>query len=123
VPEPAQPLPAQPLPVQPPPAPAPPPALEPPVVPEPAAAPEPSAEWVLVERARVALLRGDPREALVTLMGHERQFPQGALAEEREVLTIEAMLALGRRKEALVRARAFRERYPNSVHQERLSEL
>jgi RNA polymerase sigma-70 factor, ECF subfamily len=50
-------------------------------------------ERLLLERARAALQRGLNDEALVSLMSHERQFPTGSLAEERDVLIIEAYVA------------------------------
>ncbi|HEY1547005.1 MAG TPA: RNA polymerase sigma factor [Kofleriaceae bacterium] len=49
-----------------------------------------AAERLLIERARAALQRRLDDEALVSLMSHERQFPTGSLAEDRDVLIIEA---------------------------------
>ena len=45
----------------------------------------------------------DPAGALAILARHEAQFPQSPLASERSVLEVEALLALGRNDEALLR--------------------
>jgi hypothetical protein len=44
------------------------------------------AERVLIERARSALLRGDARAAREAIALHRERFPDGQLAEERELL-------------------------------------
>ncbi|MEN0067298.1 MAG: hypothetical protein AAGA48_34525 [Myxococcota bacterium] len=99
----------------PPPLPAPPPVRPSPepVAPAPAGR---TRERALIERARVSLNRNDPQEALVTLMGHAREFPAGKLVEERERLMIQAFDAAGRSDEARERAASFVRRFPNSVH-------
>jgi hypothetical protein len=70
--------------------------------------------WLL-ERARAALSRGDGIAAVDALEEHQRRFPQGQLTEEREVLEIEASLALGRASEAKLRATEFERRHPGSL--------
>ena len=45
----------------------------------------------------------DPAGALDTLARHATLFPRSSLASERSVLEVEALLALGRRDEALAR--------------------
>lgn len=65
-------------------------------------------EPLLIDRARAALHRGLIDEALATLMRHERVHPAGALAEERDVLIIEAYVA--KREAALARRRIERYR-------------
>jgi tetratricopeptide (TPR) repeat protein len=45
----------------------------------------------------------DPAAALDTLARHAALFPRSSLASERSVLEVEALLALGRRDEALAR--------------------
>jgi tetratricopeptide (TPR) repeat protein len=45
----------------------------------------------------------DPASALDVLARHAALFPQSPLASERSVLEVEALLALGRRDEALLR--------------------
>jgi hypothetical protein len=51
------------------------------------------AERLLIETASAALMRGDPDSAIVTLQKHARQFPNGDLAAEREVLLAKARAA------------------------------
>jgi len=71
-------------------------------------------------QAAQALLRNDPRRALALAREHERRFPNGALAQEREVITIEALGRLGRERDARARADEFRSRYPDSAHRRRV---
>ena len=52
-------------------------------------------ERLLIETASAALLRGDPKAAIVALRRHARQFPKGDLAAEREVLLARALAASG----------------------------
>jgi outer membrane protein assembly factor BamD (BamD/ComL family) len=70
---------------------------------------------VLVETGRSALGRGDWASALAALDKHAREFPHGRLAEERDVLRVQALALGGRTDEARTRAEAFRARYPKSV--------
>lgn len=74
-----------------------------------------SRERALLETARTAVARGDGPAALAGVERHARQFPRGALAEEREVLWIQALLVAGRRAEAGARAERFRREYPGSL--------
>jgi hypothetical protein len=98
----------------------------------PAPAPRPSAraaarqaraagarETALLEQARAAL-QSRPSEALALTRRHQARFPQGALAQEREVIAIEALERLGRKAAANARAAEFERRYRGSVHQPRL---
>ena len=62
------------------------------------------------------LLASDPAGALTLAERHGRLFPAGVLAQEREVIAIEALRALQRKDEAEARARRFRARYPKSAH-------
>src|SRR5690606_7956990 len=73
-------------------------------------------ERPVIERARRELVAGSPRAALVSLGAHQRDFPAGALAEERDVLWIQALLADGRADAARRRAAIFRRRHPESIH-------
>jgi outer membrane protein assembly factor BamD (BamD/ComL family) len=73
------------------------------------------AELRLLERARGALSRGDFGDAWSALTTHERRFPRGRLAEEREALKVHALLGLGRRDDARRVASEFRKRFPQSV--------
>ncbi|MEY2934533.1 MAG: hypothetical protein RL033_5282 [Pseudomonadota bacterium] len=89
----------------------------------PATRPSPRAasgsEAELLRRAQ-ALLAARPERALALTAEHQRRFRDGALAEEREALAIEALRRLGRGQAAQRRALAFERRYPNSVHASRV---
>jgi hypothetical protein len=74
-----------------------------------------AAERALLEVARTALARGAHPDALASLNRHASQFPHGQLAEEREALAVQALVAAGRTDEAHRRAERFRQRYPNSM--------
>lgn len=69
----------------------------------------------LVERARMALARGDATAALDAIDRHAKEFPNGRLAEEREALAVQALVAASRTDSARARAARFRERFPRSV--------
>lgn len=66
--------------------------------------------------ARTRLRAGDARGALTALDGLRREFPAGVLIQERDALTIEALLALGERARAKLLAAEFLARYPTSPH-------
>lgn len=74
-----------------------------------------AAERALLDVARSAFGRGESDEALAALTRHERLFPVGQLAEEREALAVRSLVLAGRASEARVRAARFRKRYPASV--------
>jgi hypothetical protein len=80
-------------------------------------------ELTLLESAYEALRKGDAAGALAEAERHATRFPAGALAQEREVLAIDALVRLGRRAEAESRAAAFRVRYPTSTHGVRIQGL
>jgi hypothetical protein len=69
----------------------------------------------LVSRAQRAL-GNNPALAFSLAERHRALFPGGALAQEREVIAVEALRALRRPAEAEARARRFRARYPDSAH-------
>ncbi|QDF02075.1 hypothetical protein [Myxococcus xanthus] len=104
----------------------PPQALQKPVVEPPpearAASPE-DEELLLIDDAHRALQRGAAEEALSLLRGHASRFQAGTLAQEREVLAIEALVLLGRRAEAQQRAEDFQAKHPTSSHLVRLQKL
>ena len=87
------------------------------VVPEKSPPPEPPkiSEAQLLDQARVAL-RTDPKRALQLADEHRRRFPHGVLAEEREVIAMQALKRLGLNDEARTRAKDFRSRHPESIH-------
>ncbi|MEZ4293451.1 MAG: hypothetical protein R3B70_00620 [Polyangiaceae bacterium] len=68
-------------------------------------------------RARVS---ERPEEVLAGAAVGDRAFADGALAEEREALAIDALVRLGRTDEARERARAFVARYPKSTQVTRM---
>ncbi|QRK11227.1 hypothetical protein JQX13_14810 [Archangium violaceum] len=119
-PEPAPPEPAPPEPVTPRASAAPTPRVPRARAPE---APPLDEELALLEGAYQALQRGEAAEALAEAERHAVRFPSGALAQEREVLAIDALVRMGRRAEAGARAGAFRARYPTSTHWVRIQGL
>jgi hypothetical protein len=74
-----------------------------------------AAERALLEIARTALARGQSARALEALQRHATEFPRGRLGEEREALSIQALLAAGRRDEARARAERFEKTFPRSL--------
>jgi hypothetical protein len=70
-------------------------------------------EPLLIDRARAALRRGLVDEALATLMRHERVHPNGDLAEERDVLIIEAYAAQNNPTLAKRRIERYRREHPS----------
>lgn len=79
-------------------------------------------EALLVRRAQ-SMLASDPAGALRLTAERRRQFPGGVLGQEASVVAIEALLRLGRRKEAEAQARAFEAAHPGSVHARRMRKL
>lgn len=74
-----------------------------------------AAERALLEVARTALARGQVDAALDRVQRHARRFPRGQLAEERESVWIQALVAADRAVEARQRAAEFRRRFPQSM--------
>lgn len=87
-----------------------------------ASAPDPVAELHLLELAQQAL-RSDPARALAIAEQHKQRFAHGQFAQEREMLAIQALVALGQNDRAAARARAFARRYPDSSHLPHLRDL
>ena len=82
-----------------------------------ASAPSPStllAETELIRAGLAALHVADPARALALFDRHEREFPAGILADERDVERIAALCDLGRREDARARASSFLRRRPNA---------
>ncbi len=79
-------------------------------------------ELGLLTRAQASLAT-DPNQALNLALLHERQFNQGSLSQEREVIIIEALLRLGQVNEARKRGQAFRALFPGSAHARRVNVL
>ena len=73
------------------------------------------AERAILDVARTALGRGDGENALAAGADHQRKFPNGALAEEREAIAVQALLLTNRNAEAEARVARFRVKYPASL--------
>jgi hypothetical protein len=73
-------------------------------------------ESALLTRARAELRSGNPHAAQATLSRMQREFPAGALHQERDVLAIEALAAEGNADAAARGARAFIAAHPESPH-------
>jgi hypothetical protein len=76
-------------------------------------------EAEFLERARGALGQ-NPSAALSLANQHRARYPSGVLAEEREVIAIEALKRLGRNAEAERRIETFSRRYPGSAYRKKL---
>ena len=81
----------------------------------------PSELEVIKEAGQV--LKSDPTRALQLTMDHARLYSSGALAEEREVIAIEALARLGRSSAARARAERFLLFYPRSAHLSRVQQV
>jgi hypothetical protein len=82
-------------------------------VPDAGAPAPPGDEGDLLDRAAIVLER-NPAEALRLAEQHDKGFPDGTLAAEREVIAVAALLQLGRADEARARGARFLQRYPTS---------
>ncbi|MEZ4376011.1 MAG: hypothetical protein R3B07_34715 [Polyangiaceae bacterium] len=85
----------------------------------------PSAKAQLLEESRLlsaarAALSTDPKKALALTEQHRAKFPQGTLTQEREVIAIQALGKLGKKKDAEQRADRFGKDYPDSAHKDRV---
>jgi hypothetical protein len=80
-------------------------------------------EGALLTDARASLRAGNPTGALAVLRKLDREFPRGGLGQEREVLAIEALSALGDTAAVKRRAEAFVKAYPDSPHGPHLRRL
>jgi hypothetical protein len=74
-----------------------------------------SAERMILDEARAALGRHDAARALDELDRHRRTFPKALLAEERDAMQVQALVAAGRYDEARLRANAFRRHTHDSL--------
>lgn len=83
---------------------------------------DPEAELALIREAQDAL-RASPARALSLTDEHRRRFGDGTLAQEREVVAIDALVRLGRRVEARARAAELHRRWPRSAHGRRVDVL
>jgi hypothetical protein len=76
-------------------------------------------ESALLAQAQAAL-RSNPQRALALTREHKRRFPSGALAQEREVIAIEALNRIGDGDAARKRAKEFETSYPGSAHRRKV---
>ena len=82
----------------------------------------PPSEMALLRDARLAL-RQSPSSALGLTDEHARLYPQGQMTQERELIAVSALVALGHRTAALARAASFERQYPTSPYRKQLGEL
>lgn len=106
-------VPARPAPVA-----AEPPPKEAPPPPPPAAAGDEELELL-----QEAMSASSPEVALATAERHLARFPGSPMAQEREVIAVEALVKLGRLDAARTRAERFRAQWPTSTHLVRLETL
>lgn len=81
----------------------------------------PPSELRLLTQARDQLGK-NPQQSLALCREHQRRYPQGQLAQEREVLMIEALTRLRRDQEASQRRNQFGKTFPDSPHQSRVKQ-
>ncbi|MBN2196042.1 MAG: outer membrane protein assembly factor BamD [Polyangiaceae bacterium] len=81
------------------------------------------AEVARLDEARTASRAGDHGEAIRIVEDYRREFPNGALAPDAEVVALEALAKLGERAEVARRAARFLARYPNDPHAGRAKRL
>lgn len=87
-----------------------------------AAAPRARSEVEILREAEAAL-GSHPSRTLALVAEDARLHPNGVLVQEREMLRIEATLALGRHAAADALVKQFRARYPGSAYTQRLNDL
>ncbi len=79
-------------------------------------------EIELLRDARLAL-RQAPARALAVAEEHAHLYPHGKLTQERELIAISALVALGRRTAALSRVAAFERAFPASPYRKQIGDL
>jgi hypothetical protein len=79
-------------------------------------------ETKLLNRAHAAMAT-DPRQAYAFASEHAKRYPRGQLAAERELILVQALVKLGRAREAEARGRALRKSAPSSIYGERLDTI
>ena len=82
-----------------------------------------AAELALLSRAQQALREREAARALALFERHRRSFPQGVLAEEREVGRVTALCALGQSEQARRAAQRFAERFADSASRAHVESL
>ncbi|HKY39296.1 MAG TPA: hypothetical protein VJN18_25335 [Polyangiaceae bacterium] len=79
-------------------------------------------EAKLLNRAH-AVMASDPQKAHAIASEHAKRYPRGQLAAERELILVQALVKLGRAREAEARGRALRKSTPSSIYGERLDTI
>jgi hypothetical protein len=82
----------------------------------------PPTEGELLRRAQESL-HVAPARALELVQEHAALYPSGALAQERDVIGIEALMRLGRADQARASAQRFLEQHPGSPHRSHVEAL
>ncbi len=72
-------------------------------------------ERAALDTARTAVLRNQPAAALTILERSAREFPHGQLADERDAIIVQALVAQGRFDQARERAAEFDRAHPGSM--------
>jgi len=80
-------------------------------------------ELKVLQPAQRAVARQDYASALVAIAEHQRRFPSGRLAEEREALRVKALLGQGRSEDAQRAGAGFRKRFPRSALSRRMDKM
>jgi outer membrane protein assembly factor BamD (BamD/ComL family) len=80
-------------------------------------------QTALLDRSRARVGAGDPSSALTLLDDYDRRFARAPLAEESNLIRIEALVRRGDRGAASALARRFLRTYPASVHVARVTAL
>jgi len=86
-------------------------------------APDGADEELRLIGAEQKLLPGDPIRALALVREHERRYPDGLLVQEREVVAVAALAAIGQQDEARRRAERFNEQHPRSTYAVRMRQI
>lgn len=79
-------------------------------------------EAKLLNQAHSAMA-SDPRKAHALASEHAKRYPRGQLAAERELILVQALVKLGRVREAEARGRALRKSALSSIYGERLETI
>jgi len=78
------------------------------------------AKWLAQAHATLA---SDPGTTLRLLDEHARLFPNGQMADERELLAVDALRRLGRKTEARTRGEAMLAKNPSGLYADRVRAL
>lgn len=79
-------------------------------------------EAKLLNQAHAAM-SSDPHQAYAFASAHAKRYPRGQLAAERELIMVQALVKLGRVREAETRGRALRKSAPSRIYGERLDTI